>query len=286
MTSNADFKRRVRERMARTGESYAAARAQLLPKTTLHVTNGDITVALLAQIGVEAMAWRDSLHEGPVVPGGRALRAEFLGVDGREFEDATARSTRTPATTSCGSRPTSTTSSRSPRSSRGSGTSTRRASRCVRSASTSASRISGGSASSSPSSCEALPEIALSADALELGVRAWEALIAPEPTRPALACTAHPSCASWPRPSSALRRSTRGGVTGSRSASDGCWRRTPGTQVRAVRAGLAQGGAPVPRRHVGIRPARPARPAAAPRGRRAAPERRRRASARGRDAST
>ena len=32
MTRNADFKRRVRERMARTGESYAAARAQLLPR--------------------------------------------------------------------------------------------------------------------------------------------------------------------------------------------------------------------------------------------------------------
>ena len=31
MTRNADFKRRVRERMARTGESYATARAQLLP---------------------------------------------------------------------------------------------------------------------------------------------------------------------------------------------------------------------------------------------------------------
>ena len=45
MTRNADFKRRVRERMARTGESYAAARAQLLPReTTLHVTNGDSTV--------------------------------------------------------------------------------------------------------------------------------------------------------------------------------------------------------------------------------------------------
>ena len=41
MTSNADFKRRVRERMARTGESYTAARAHLLPRRTLHVTNGD-----------------------------------------------------------------------------------------------------------------------------------------------------------------------------------------------------------------------------------------------------
>jgi hypothetical protein len=30
MTKQADFKRRVRERMAKTGESYAAARAQIL----------------------------------------------------------------------------------------------------------------------------------------------------------------------------------------------------------------------------------------------------------------
>ena len=30
MTKQADFKRRVRERMAKTGESYTAARAQLL----------------------------------------------------------------------------------------------------------------------------------------------------------------------------------------------------------------------------------------------------------------
>ena len=66
MTRNADFKRRVRERMARTGESYAAARAQLLPReTTLHVTNGDSTVD--EQLGLDALPWRDALHEGPVV---------------------------------------------------------------------------------------------------------------------------------------------------------------------------------------------------------------------------
>ena len=83
MTRNADFKRRVRERMARTGESYAAARAQLLPRdTTLHVTNGDSTVE---KLGVDALPWRDVLHEGPVVPNGRARRAEFLGVDESEF---------------------------------------------------------------------------------------------------------------------------------------------------------------------------------------------------------
>ena len=83
MTRNADFKRRVRERMARTGESYAAARAQLLPRTTLHVTNGDSTVE---KLGLDALPWRDALHEGPVVKDGRARRAEFLGVDEAEFE--------------------------------------------------------------------------------------------------------------------------------------------------------------------------------------------------------
>jgi hypothetical protein len=31
------------------------------------------------------MAWHDALHEGPVVRGGRALRAAFLGIDEREL---------------------------------------------------------------------------------------------------------------------------------------------------------------------------------------------------------
>ncbi len=47
MTKQADFKARVRARMARTGESYATARAHLLasrPLPALHVTNGDMTV--------------------------------------------------------------------------------------------------------------------------------------------------------------------------------------------------------------------------------------------------
>jgi hypothetical protein len=85
MTRNADFKRRVRERMARTGESYTTARAQLLSKGTLHVTNGDSTVGSLAHIGIAALAWRDALHEGPVMRGGRAERAAFLGMDEGEF---------------------------------------------------------------------------------------------------------------------------------------------------------------------------------------------------------
>src|SRR3954468_1576967 len=84
MTRNADFKRRVRERMARTGESYAAARAQLLPQTTLHVTNGDSTARTLAELGIDALPWRDALHEGPVGHGRRA-RAEAMGAPEAEF---------------------------------------------------------------------------------------------------------------------------------------------------------------------------------------------------------
>jgi hypothetical protein len=85
MTANADFKRRVRERMARTGESYTAARAQLLRASTLHVTNGDSTVAGIAATGLpgRTIAWRDVLHEGPVPDVGdaerRRIRAAFVG---------------------------------------------------------------------------------------------------------------------------------------------------------------------------------------------------------------
>jgi hypothetical protein len=55
--------------MARTGESYAAARAQLDARSAvLHVTNGDSAATGLRQGGVEGevLAWRDVLHEGPV----------------------------------------------------------------------------------------------------------------------------------------------------------------------------------------------------------------------------
>jgi hypothetical protein len=94
MTRNADFKRRVRTRMARTGESYAAARARLLagrrePERerlagALHVTNGDSAVNGLRGTGLaeRILPWRDVLHEGPVpaVPADelRRVRAEFL----------------------------------------------------------------------------------------------------------------------------------------------------------------------------------------------------------------
>lgn len=88
MTKQADFKRRVRERMAKTGESYTAARVQLLAQAgpgTLHVTNGDATALTLRQTALvqRVVAWRDALHEGPVPDLGdaelRALRAGFLG---------------------------------------------------------------------------------------------------------------------------------------------------------------------------------------------------------------
>jgi Domain of unknown function (DUF1835) len=94
MTKQADFKRRVRERMAKTGESYAAARAQMLSErppetgptwaTALHVTNGDSTVPELRATGLaqHILCWRDALHEGPVpdVADGelRRIRARFL----------------------------------------------------------------------------------------------------------------------------------------------------------------------------------------------------------------
>jgi hypothetical protein len=95
MTRQADLKRRVRARMAKTGESYAAARAQVLAgrdrpdhdrlASSLHLTNGDIVVDLLHRAGLArgALAWADVLHEGPV-PAGlddaglRRVRAEFI----------------------------------------------------------------------------------------------------------------------------------------------------------------------------------------------------------------
>ncbi len=93
MTRDADFKRRVRARMARTGESYATARAQLLGRAEeLHVTNGDSTVGELSRTGLaeRILSWRDALHEGPVPPGPdavrRAARAAFLRVGVEELE--------------------------------------------------------------------------------------------------------------------------------------------------------------------------------------------------------
>jgi hypothetical protein len=87
MTSNAHFKRRVRARMARTGESYATARVRLLadrPTAALHVTNGDSAAGTLrrTRLGGRVLPWRDALHAGPVPAVGdrelRRVRAGFL----------------------------------------------------------------------------------------------------------------------------------------------------------------------------------------------------------------
>ena len=95
MTRQAEFKRRVRARMAKTGESYATARAQLVAehdddrarrslRGALHVTNGDSAAGTLLQTSLveRVLPWRDALHEGPVpaVPDDelRGIRAAFL----------------------------------------------------------------------------------------------------------------------------------------------------------------------------------------------------------------
>src|SRR5262245_17077209 len=96
MTKQADFKRRVRARMARTGESYAAARSQLRaggPATAdgsgddwmaaaLHVSNGDATDVSGTGLASRVLYWRDALHDGPVPAVEpeelRRIRADFL----------------------------------------------------------------------------------------------------------------------------------------------------------------------------------------------------------------
>jgi hypothetical protein len=81
MTKQAGFKRRVRARMAKTGESYASARGRLLaeqPGTTpddspldwmpeaLHISNGDATDVPGTGLAQRVIYWRDVLQEGPV----------------------------------------------------------------------------------------------------------------------------------------------------------------------------------------------------------------------------
>jgi hypothetical protein len=103
MTKQAGFKRRVRARMAKTGESYASARRHLLaerPGTSgdagdwmadaLHVSNGDCTDLPGTGLARRVLYWRDVLHEGPVPAVGpeqlRQIRADFLfraGADDR-----------------------------------------------------------------------------------------------------------------------------------------------------------------------------------------------------------
>jgi hypothetical protein len=107
MTKQADFKRLVRARMAKTGESYAAARRHLLAERpdrpgpdpavgsgmaeALHVSNGDATDLPGTGLAIRILYWRDVLHEGPVPAVGpeelRRIRAAFLlgaGADDRD----------------------------------------------------------------------------------------------------------------------------------------------------------------------------------------------------------
>ena len=78
--------------MAKTGESYAAARSRLVGdhpedredrmRAALHITNGDCTNVGGTGLARRIMVWRDVLHEGPVPAVGPAqlcqVRAEFL----------------------------------------------------------------------------------------------------------------------------------------------------------------------------------------------------------------
>ncbi|MEV0617388.1 hypothetical protein AB0I81_28990 [Nonomuraea sp. NPDC050404] len=92
MTKQEDFDRRVRARMAETGESYAIARRRLLGErptpveelmaAALHVSNGDCTDLAGTGLARNIVYWRDTLHEGPVPAVGyeelRRIRADFL----------------------------------------------------------------------------------------------------------------------------------------------------------------------------------------------------------------
>jgi hypothetical protein len=108
MTKQAGFKRRVRARMAKTGESYATARGRLLaahPGTTpddtpldwmpgaLHISNGDATDVRGTGLARRVVYWRDILHEGPVPQAAptelRRIRADYLtGFAGIERAEA------------------------------------------------------------------------------------------------------------------------------------------------------------------------------------------------------
>jgi hypothetical protein len=104
MTKQVGFKRRVRARMTKTGESYATARSSLLaehPGTTpddspldwmpeaLHISNGDATNVPGTGLARRVVYWRDILHEGPVPAAApaelRRIRADYLaGYEGVE----------------------------------------------------------------------------------------------------------------------------------------------------------------------------------------------------------
>ncbi len=142
MTKQADCKRRVRVRTAKTGESYATARNQILaerPDTAafgpvgdgmsaaLHVSYGDATDLPGTGLVERVLCWRDVLREGPVTAAEpeelRRIRAAFLLQ--ASWDDGSALAPTGTASwqpiarvrTCCGGRRTSTTSSRSSRSS-------------------------------------------------------------------------------------------------------------------------------------------------------------------------
>ena len=98
MTQQADFKRRVRARMLKTGESYSAARIHVAAERprpagppALHVTNGNATVPGLRGTGLAQviLTWRDALHEGPVpdVPDERLRRVRAAFLAGADASD-------------------------------------------------------------------------------------------------------------------------------------------------------------------------------------------------------
>jgi hypothetical protein len=109
MTRQASFKRRVRARMDKTGESYAAARSRLLaghPAITaersplermpaaLHISNGDATDVPGTGLARRVIYWRDILHEGPVPEVApeelRRIRAGYLaGYQGAGLAEVT-----------------------------------------------------------------------------------------------------------------------------------------------------------------------------------------------------
>src|SRR3982074_3791733 len=72
MTTNTRLKKTVRGRMARTGEAYTAARANIRSHAAatfgvLHVTNGDSAATSLKEaLSTDVLPWRDVLHVGPV----------------------------------------------------------------------------------------------------------------------------------------------------------------------------------------------------------------------------
>ena len=83
----------IRRGAARGGDLRRRRRPPTL-RPVLHVTNGDSAVAGLREAGVggDVLAWRDTLHEGPV-PAGldekelRATRARFLAAQGWAAEE-------------------------------------------------------------------------------------------------------------------------------------------------------------------------------------------------------